>query len=264
MKCSPIHTIQGCVLSPVLFTIYTNVCQVDKENVKLIKFADDSCIEGLISNHNDEVAYNDSIDYFTSWCAQNKLLLNADKTKELVIDFRIKKDPICPVLINGKQIEQVDHYKYLGVIIDNKLNWEPQSTAVYKKINKRMFFLRKLRSFNVDNTLLCLLYNSIIQSVISFCVIAWGGNALCKSTGKIDRVIRRASKITRCELPYFDWLLNSLCLKKVHTIESTDHPLAHLIKRSPKSNRPLFLTVTTKRYQRSFMPLAISLIDFKR
>ena len=68
----------------------------------------------------------------------------------------------------------VQTYKYLGVVIDVKLKWVEQASAVSKKINKRMFFLRKLNSFNVDKTILNLFYTSTIQSIISFCVIAWG------------------------------------------------------------------------------------------
>ena len=48
---------QGCVLSPVLFTIYTNECQINLGNVKLIKFADDSCIQGLISEKSNKCLF---------------------------------------------------------------------------------------------------------------------------------------------------------------------------------------------------------------
>ena len=115
---------QGCVFSPILFTIYTNVCQINIDFVKLIKFAVDSCIEDLISTDDDENVYKESINSFTSWCDQNKLLLNTYKTKELIINLRTIKDPILPVVINDKVIEQVESQKYLSVIFDNTLNCE--------------------------------------------------------------------------------------------------------------------------------------------
>ena len=59
---------QGCVLSPILFTIYTNDCtSKDKDNVSLLKFADDSTIQGFIVD-DDESIYKKTIDYFVQWC----------------------------------------------------------------------------------------------------------------------------------------------------------------------------------------------------
>ncbi|KAK3523223.1 hypothetical protein QTP86_022942, partial [Hemibagrus guttatus] len=47
---------QGCVLSPLLFSLYTNGCTSGHQSVKLLKFADDSTLIGLISD-GDESAY---------------------------------------------------------------------------------------------------------------------------------------------------------------------------------------------------------------
>ena len=57
---------------------------------------------------------------FTTWCEDHCLSLNVKKTKELVIDFRIKKNPLSPLVIKDQEIEQVQTYKYVGVIIDDK------------------------------------------------------------------------------------------------------------------------------------------------
>merc|ERR1712121_268435 len=59
---------QGSVLSPVLFTLYTNDCQLNENFVKLIKFADDTTIQGLIRPDNDEETYRNSIETFVNWC----------------------------------------------------------------------------------------------------------------------------------------------------------------------------------------------------
>ena len=255
---------QGCVLSPVLFTIYTNVCQIDNNTVKLIKFADDSCIEGFIASDDDTDVYFNEIKYFTSWCTDNKLLLNTDKTKEIVFDFRSQPSEIRPVVINGSQIEQVDSYKYLGVIIDNKLKWEKQAKEVSKKINKRMFFLRKLNYFHVDKTILELFYTSTIQSIITFCIIAWGGNVTVMNKQKIDKVVKRASKLINTPLLFFDDLLSHLCLKKILSIENSDHPLSCKIVRSVRTNRPIFVKCRTVRYSKSFIPFSTKLIVHRR
>ena len=87
---------QGCVLSPLLFSLYTNSCTSSHQSVKLLKFADDTTLIGLISG-GDESAYRWEIDHLVTWCGQNNLELNALKTVEMVVDFR--KNPAPPNLI---------------------------------------------------------------------------------------------------------------------------------------------------------------------
>lgn len=96
---------QGCVISPVLFTLYTNDCTFDYKNIKLIKFADDSTLQGLITTNENE--NRDAVNLFTNWCDNHFLLLNVKKTKELIIDFRVKKDQLQPLFIKDEEVEVV-------------------------------------------------------------------------------------------------------------------------------------------------------------
>ncbi|XP_068104011.1 UDP-N-acetylglucosamine transferase subunit ALG13 [Hyperolius riggenbachi] len=43
---------QGCIWSPLLFSLYTNNCRSAAHSVKVIKFADDTTIVGLVNNDN--------------------------------------------------------------------------------------------------------------------------------------------------------------------------------------------------------------------
>ena len=70
---------------------------------------------------------------FTTWCDDHYLLLNVKKTKELLIDFRIKKDPLQPITIKNEVVDTVDSYKYLGVTIDSNLDWHAHSSFVQSK-----------------------------------------------------------------------------------------------------------------------------------
>ena len=77
---------QGCVLSPVLFYIYTNRIMSKNANLTLVKFADDMA---LIARLRDECSlaqyclYNDTLLY---WVDDSFLELNVQKTKELCIE----------------------------------------------------------------------------------------------------------------------------------------------------------------------------------
>ena len=153
---------QGCVLSPVLFTLYTNDCVSQLSTCLNFKFADDAALAGFILH--SELEYRENIKQFTLWCKDNFLSLNVKKTKEMIIDFRSKKNKLDPVCINGQEVETVDEYKYLGTIIDNKLSWKPNSHHVHTKAQQRLFYLRKLRAFNVDTTILKLFYQTFINS----------------------------------------------------------------------------------------------------
>ena len=88
---------QGCVLSPLLFSLYTNSCTSSHQSVKLLKFADDTTLIGLISG-GDESAYRWEMDHLVTWCRDNHLELNTLKTVEMVVDFRKNADPPAPII----------------------------------------------------------------------------------------------------------------------------------------------------------------------
>ena len=54
-----------------------------------------------------------------------------------------------PVLLGAGELEVMGTYKYLGLWLDNKLDWTSNTKQVYKKAQSRMYFLWRLRSFNI-------------------------------------------------------------------------------------------------------------------
>ncbi len=98
---------QGCVLSPLLYSLYTHDCVSSHSSTSIIKFADDTVVLGLISIKN-ETAYLDEVKSLTSWCQDNCLSLNVSKTKELIVDFRKRQQrPYTPLMISGTPVERV-------------------------------------------------------------------------------------------------------------------------------------------------------------
>ena len=91
----------------------------------------------------------------------------------MCIDFRRNRTVNSPIVINGEPVEQVDSFKYLGVILDDKLSFTKHVTAVQNKSQQRLHVLRKLRAFYVDPLLLLRLYRSIIEPLITYCSICY-------------------------------------------------------------------------------------------
>lgn len=71
---------QGCVLSPLIYALFTHDCQATHESNILVTFADDTTVIGLITNNN-EFAYREEVQNLTVWCDIDNLVLNIKKTK---------------------------------------------------------------------------------------------------------------------------------------------------------------------------------------
>ena len=92
--------------------------------------------------------------------------------------FRPKgKNEICPTInINGSNIQEVDNAKFLGIIIDNKLNWLEHIKCISRKIAKGTGIIIKARKSFETETLLNL-YTALIFPHISYCIHVWGNTA---------------------------------------------------------------------------------------
>ena len=115
---------QGCVLSPLLYSLYTYDCVAKFPSNSIFKFAEHTTVVGWISN-NAETEYRNEIENLVNWCGNNNLSCNVNKTKEIVIDFRKCKREHAPVYINGDEVERVESFRFLGVQITNNYPGPP-------------------------------------------------------------------------------------------------------------------------------------------
>lgn len=252
---------QGCVLSPLLYTLYTHDCTSTHHNNIIVKFADDTTVVGLITGA-DESAYREEVKHLSVWCRENNLVLNTVKTKELVIDYRREKTDIAPLIISGDRVEQVSDFCFLGVHIEEGLTWSVNSVKVLKKAQQRLYFLRVLRRNDITQRLLLSFYRCSIESILTYCLCVWFSSCTVAQKKAFQRVINTAQKIVGCPLPTMDDLHSARCAKKAQSIiRDTFHPGHSLFELLPSGRRYRTIKSRTNRFKNSCYPTAITTLN---
>uniref|UniRef100_A0AAV2IZI5 Alkylated DNA repair protein AlkB homologue 8 N-terminal domain-containing protein n=1 Tax=Knipowitschia caucasica TaxID=637954 RepID=A0AAV2IZI5_KNICA len=184
--------------------------EVDRhDSVKLIKFADDTTLIGLISN-NDESAYRREVDRLVSWCSGNNLELNAQKTVEMIVDFRKSTVPPPPPSVMDSPITSVESFRFLGTTITQDLKWEPTISSRIKKAQQRMYFLWQLRKAKLPAQMLVQFYTAIIESILTSSITVWFAGATVRDKQRLQRIVRSAEEVIGRSLPSLQdlWYLN--------------------------------------------------------
>ena len=159
----------GCVLSPLLYSLFTHDCVTKHNSNTIIKFADNTTVVGLITD-NDETAYREEVRDLAVWCQNSNLSLNLSKTKEMIVDYRQRRAEYAPIHIDGAVVEWVESFKLLGVYITNKLSWSKHTKTVVKRARQHLFPFSRLKRFGMGTQILKRFYSNTIESILTGCI----------------------------------------------------------------------------------------------
>lgn len=134
----------------------------------------------------------------------------------MVVDFRRrKKTLLIPIAIQVSEVEMVSSHRYLGVQLDDKLDWKSHLETVYKKGQSRLYFLRRLRSFNICRPLLCNVYQTVVASALFFAVVCWGGGAHMGDLNRVNKLIKKAGSVVGTEFDMIQHVAEKRILSKI-------------------------------------------------
>ena len=194
---------QGSVLGPLLFLIYMNDLYRATDKFKYILFADDT---NLISNtcyfknnssqnNIDQISLNINVELgkISDWMSANKLSLNTSKSKFIIFSYRQKKmgeNKIPTLKINGTPIERKRETNFLGLFINEHINWNTHIFNISKTITKTLGVMNRLKHY-LPQRILQILYNSLILSHLNSNITAWGfaSHKLCRLQKRALRLI---------------------------------------------------------------------------
>ena len=187
---------QGSILGPLLFIISMNdICNVS-DLMFAIMYADDTCfLMNGTDLHKLIKQLNVELDSLCTWFKSNKLSLNTQKTFYMIFHrARLKSiDGMNnDVIMDNNALIKVNSIKYLGVIVDNKLNWIDHITYVKNKISKGLGIMYKARRY-LHKSSLRNLYHAYIYPYLTYCIEVWG----CASKCQLNALLLLQKKIIR-------------------------------------------------------------------
>lgn len=186
---------QGSILGPLLFLVYVNDIHQAGLQGHITLYADDTSLFYFGNKMNElaEKAQRD-LNILHGWFQTNLLTINITKTKYIIFKNKNKQiDSYEPLNINTIKIDDTEQEKYLGIIFDNKLTWQPHINFVKSKISRLTGALRRI-SYFLPNTTRFLIYNSLVKSHLDYLIELWG-NAADVHINKLQRTQNKVLKV---------------------------------------------------------------------
>ena len=176
---------QGSILSPILFIILLSTLP-NIFPVVSNELADDIAFS-VTADTLEEASrlMQVAVSQFAEWCEQTKLTINVQKTKCMCFTSKRRKTPT--ITLNGLNIEVVNSYKYLGMILDAPyLTWEKHITMLINKCTKNIYILRALAgtTWGADRDSLLKINEALNKSRIAYGCPAF----LSASTTQLNRL----------------------------------------------------------------------------
>ena len=163
-------THQGSSISPLLFLIMINDINLSNTKVHLSLFADDIAIWIETKDINNGISVlQQSLQELENWSKKLGFRFSASKTKAMVFSPKKTENQIN-LKINNQDIEYVNHFKFLGLIFDNRFTWNDHVNYIEAYCNKRINLLKFVSGtkWGANRISLYKLYTALILSKIDY------------------------------------------------------------------------------------------------
>ena len=270
---------QGTLLGPILFLVLIDDACYDANN-PVCKYVDDMSLLETRNLHQPSTLQND-LDELNTWTKRNRMLLNSNKCLVMHVNFCRNPPLLPPLQIDEVSLPVVPCMKLLGVIVQNNLHWDKQVSYMVGRASRKLYFLKRLKRFNISYTDLTTIYTGYIRPILEYAAPAWTPGLTKTQERILERVQRRACRIIlgntyagydnalqHLSLPSLAERRELLCLKFAKTLLKSEHrdwlppQRAQTTGRSTRNSVKLDCPrARTNRYKNSPIPFMCHLLN---
>ena len=191
---------QLSILGPLLFLLFINDLPLSMKNspIPVFLYADGTTVYSTsLDKCSLETNLQKTLNSVYTWCLENGMLINTEKTELMLIASRQKRNSLIDsdlkMTFKDIDLKISSNEKILGVHADQNFVWNNHFRHISKTISSHLWLLSKFRTYlNVQHRLLY--YNAYIKSHIEYCCVVWGNS--CNSNAfKIEKLQRRVASL---------------------------------------------------------------------
>lgn len=188
---------QGSILGPLLFLVYINNLPDVIKNSHVTLYADDTVLYCFSKDPRHlEQKLNEDLLRVAHWLCENKLTLNLEKTKSMLIGSNRKLGDISSFSLSifDTDINTVSNFKYLGIMLSTHFTWTSHIEYISSKINKNLGLLRRIKHLLPKQARL-LFYNSLVLPIFDYADVIWGDKDNVVLMNELQVLQNKAAKI---------------------------------------------------------------------
>ncbi|KAG7307057.1 hypothetical protein JYU34_007191 [Plutella xylostella] len=196
---------QGGVLSPLLWNLVVDdlLRQLNSSGFYTVGYADDLTIliSGKFENLHCSVMQA-AMKIVEQWCREYRLKVNPSKTELVLFTNKRKLNNMSLPTLFGTQLTLSTEVKYLGITLDNKLNWNKHLDNKIKQATIAFWQCKRMlgKTWGLKPKLTLWLYKAVIRPTITYgSVVWWPRTELSSVKNKLQKLQRLACvAITGC------------------------------------------------------------------
>lgn len=206
--------------------------------------------------------------------------LNASKCSVMQISFCKQPVQQAALFIDDTQLCNVESPKILGLIVQSDLKWNKHVTDLLKRSNKKLYILRRLKSFKLPIVDLITIFRGYIRPIVEYCAPVFNGALTKQHIYALESIQKRACRIIlgssytsynvaleTCNLVTLEERRKQLCLTFAHNLEENPFSLNWLVKKQEsryclrRTTKYTQYKCKTNRFRKSAIPYLIDLLN---